>query len=87
MNKRIKALQSSLAASSGFHKFRDVKRLEVNVEEVGRILDEVPQAKDALADDMTAAGAWRRYVKELSKPKVEKVEKPVLNTEDLNDIF
>jgi len=87
MSKRIKALQSSLAASSGFHKFRDVKKLEVNVEEVGRILDEIPQAKDELARDMATACVWGRYVKELSKPKVEKVEKPVLNTDDLDDIF
>ena len=87
MSKRIKALQSSLAASSEFHKSRDVKKLEVNVEEVGRILDEIPQAKEELARDMATACAWRRYVKELSKPKVEKVEKPVLNTDDLDDIF
>jgi hypothetical protein len=87
MIRRIKALQSSLAASSGFHKSRDVKKLEVNVEEVGRILDEIPQAKEELARDMEMACVWRRYVKELSKPKVEKVEKPVLNTDDLDGIF
>jgi len=87
MSKRIKALQSTLAASSALHKLRNVKKLEVHVEEVGRILDEIPQAKEQLAHDMATACAWRRYVKELSKPKVEKVEKPVLNTDDLDGMF
>ena len=87
MNKRIKALQTSLAASSEFHKLRDTKKLEVQIEEVGRVLDEIPQAKEELARDMATACMWKRYVEELSKPKVQKVEKPVLNTDDLDGMF
>jgi len=32
------------------------------------------------------ACAWRKYV-EMQKQKVEKVEKPVLNTDDLDGFF
>ena len=85
MGKRIQILQTSVAASAHFHKFRDLKQLECYIEGVGSILDEIPQAKEELAFDMSMACAWRRYVNE--KPKPTKVEKPVLNTDDLDGMF
>jgi hypothetical protein len=51
------------------------------------ILDQSPRAKEELAFDLSMACAWRRYVEEMQKRKVEKVEKPVLNTDDLDDLF
>jgi hypothetical protein len=53
---------------------------------VSSILDQQPRAKEELAFDLTMACAWRRHVKEMQKPKVERVEKPVLNTIDLDDL-
>ena len=84
MIKRIKALQTSLDASSSFHKGRDLKKLGVHLASVRAIVDELPQAKEELAFDLSMASAWRRYVEERQKPKVEK---PVLNTDDLDGIF
>ncbi|KAH9971205.1 hypothetical protein BGW80DRAFT_1322645 [Lactifluus volemus] len=83
--KRIKSLQTSLEASSGLHKHRDLMQLEVHVGRVSSILDEVPRAKEELSFDMGMACAWKRYVKERQKPP--KVEKPELNTADLDDVF
>jgi hypothetical protein len=54
---------------------------------VSAILGQSPRAKEDLAFDLSVACAWRRYIEELQKPKVEKVEKPVLNTDDLDDLF
>ena len=85
MGKRIQNVQNSLQASAHFHRFRDLKQLELYIEGVGGILDEIPQAKEELAFDMSMACAWRRYVNE--KPKPTKIEKPELNTDDLNDMF
>lgn len=82
--KRIKALQTSLEASSSFHKGRDLKKLGVQLVNVTTIIDEIPQAKEELSFDLAIASAWRRYVEEVQKPKVEK---PVLNTDDLDGIF
>jgi hypothetical protein len=84
--KRIKDLQKLLGAPSGFHKLRDLKQLEGHLESVGRILDEIPQAKEQLTRDMAMAGTWREYLKRKKMPK-PKVEKPVLNTDDLDDMF
>ena len=85
MGKRIQNVQNSLQASAHFHRFRDLKQLELYIEGVGGILDDIPQAKEELAFDMSMACAWRRYVNE--KPKPTKIEKPELNTDDLNDMF
>ena len=85
MGKRIQNVQDSLQASAHFHRFKDLKQLELYIEGVGGILDEIPQAKEELAFDMSMACAWRRYVNE--KPKPMKVEKPELNTDDLDDMF
>jgi hypothetical protein len=60
-------------------------QLEVHVGRVSSILDEVPRAKEELSFDMDMACAWKRYVKERQKPP--KVEKPELNTTDLDDVF
>ena len=81
--KRIKALQMTLDASSSFHQGRDLKKLGVQLASVRNIVDELPHAKE-LAFDLSMASAWKRYVEERQKPKVEK---PVLNTDDLDDIF
>jgi len=80
-------LQTTLGASSNFHKSRDIKQLGIHVAEVSAILGQSPRANEELAFDLSVACAWRRYVEELQKPKVEKVEKPVLNTDDLDDLF
>ena len=85
MGKRIQNVQASLGASAHFHKFRDLKQLELYIEGVRGILDEIPQAKEELAFDMSMACAWMRYVNE--KPTPTKVKKPVLNTDDLDDMF
>ena len=85
MGKRIQNVQTSLQASAHFHRFRDLKQLELYIVGVGGILDEIPQAKEELAFDMSMACAWRRYVNE--KPKPTKTEKPELNTDDLEDMF
>jgi len=85
MGKRIENVQTSLEAKAPFHKFRELKQVERYIEGVGGILDEIPQAKEELAFDMSMACAWMRYVNE--KPKQTKVEKPELNTDDLDDIF
>ncbi|KAH9992492.1 hypothetical protein BJV74DRAFT_397873 [Russula compacta] len=82
--KRIKALQTSLEASSDFHKRRDLKQLEVQMANVDAILNETPLAKDVLGLDVKMGWAWRRYVNEKEKPKVEK---PALNTDDLDGMF
>ncbi|KAH9172885.1 hypothetical protein EDB89DRAFT_1962863 [Lactarius sanguifluus] len=83
--KRIQGLQAELKETSHIHKRRDLKLLEVYVGLATAILDEVPRAKEELDFDMTMAGAWRRYVNESRKPKV--VEKPELNTEDLDLMY
>jgi len=85
MGKRIQILQTSLEASAHFHKFRDLKQLEIYIEGVKGILDEIPQAKGELAFDMSMACAWMRYVNE--KPKPTKVEKPELNTDNLDGMY
>ena len=85
MGKRIQILQTSLEPSAPFHKFRDLKQVEGYIKGVGDILEEIPQAKEELAFDMSMACAWRRYVNE--KPKPMKAEKPELNTDDLDDMF
>ena len=85
MGKRIQIIHTSLGASAHFHKLRDLKQLELYIEGVRGILDEIPQAKEELAFDMSMACAWMRYVNE--KPKPTKIEKPELNTDDLNDMF
>jgi hypothetical protein len=54
---------------------------------VTAILEQIPRAQEELAFDLSMACAWRRYVEEMQKPKVEKVEKPELNTDDLDDLF
>jgi len=59
--------------------------LEVYVGHVAAVLDEVPRAKEELDFDMTMACTWRTYVNESRKPKV--VEKPELNTEDLDYMY
>jgi hypothetical protein len=51
---------------------------------VSAIVNEIPQAKEELAFDLAMASAWRTYVEERQK---RKVEKPVLNTDDLDGIF
>jgi hypothetical protein len=53
---------------------------------VSSILDQQPRAKEELVFDLSMACAWKKYVEEIQKPKVEKVEKPVLNTDDLDDL-
>ncbi|KAI9436974.1 hypothetical protein H4582DRAFT_1853973 [Lactarius indigo] len=83
--KRIQGLQAELKETSDIHKRRDLKVLEVYVGVVAAIIDEVPQAKEELEFDMTLACMWRRYVNESRKPKV--VEKPELNTEDLDYMY
>jgi len=85
MAKRIQTVQTSLDPSAHFHKFRDLKQVERYIEGVGGILDEIPQAKEELAFDMSMACAWMRYVNE--KPKPTKVEKPELNTDDLDGMY
>ena len=85
MIKRIGALQTTLRASSNFHKSRDIKQLGIHLAEVSAILDQPP--REELAFDWSMACAWRGYVEEMQKPKVEKVEKPELNTDDLDDWF
>jgi hypothetical protein len=82
--KRIKSLQKSLEAPSDLHKCRDLTQLEVYVGRVSSILDEVPRAREDLRHDTSMACAWMRYVKEKQKPKVEK---PELNTDDLDDVY
>lgn len=57
----------------------------MQVVDVSAILNEIPQAKDVLASDMEMGCAWRRYVNEREKPP--KVEKPALNTYDLDGMF
>ncbi|KAI0286422.1 hypothetical protein BC826DRAFT_1108858 [Russula brevipes] len=83
--KRIKALRTTLEAPSQFHTQRDLKRLEGHVINVSAVVNEIPRAKEELVFDMEMAGAWRRHVKERQKPP--KVEKPLLNTDDLDDVF
>jgi hypothetical protein len=82
--KRIKPLQTSLEASSSLHRDRDLKQLGVHLVNVSAIIDEIPQAKEELAFDLEMACAWRIYVENRQKPKVEK---PVLNTDDLDGMF
>ena len=82
--KRIKFLQTTLEAPSDFHRPRDLKQLEVYVGHVSSILDEVPQAKEELSFDMAMACAWKEYLKRKHK---QKVEKPELNTDDLDGMF
>jgi hypothetical protein len=84
VTKRIKDLQTSLEAPSDLHKRRDLKELELYNGHVSSILDEVPRAKEDLEFDMTMACAWEIYAKKGQKPKVEK---PELNTDDLDDVF
>jgi hypothetical protein len=83
MIKRIKAFQTSLEASSSFHNGRDLKQLEVHLVDVSAIVNEIPRAKEDLAFDLDMACTWRIYLeaRERQKPKVEK---PVLNTDDLD---
>ncbi|KAI9453660.1 hypothetical protein BJY52DRAFT_1288007 [Lactarius psammicola] len=83
--KRVQGLQAELKETSDVHKRRDLKELEVYVGHVVAILDEVPRAKEELDFDMTMACTWRTYVNESRKPKV--VEKPELNTEDLDCMY
>ncbi|KAH8984681.1 hypothetical protein EDB92DRAFT_1885663 [Lactarius akahatsu] len=83
--KRIQGLQAELKETSNIHKPRDLKVLEAYVGLVATILDEVPRAKEELDFDMTMASAWRRHVNESRKPKV--VEKPELNTDDLDLMY
>jgi len=54
---------------------------------VSAILDRQSRAKEELAFDLSMACTWRIYVEEMQKRKVEKAEKPVLNTDDLDDLF
>jgi hypothetical protein len=61
--------------------------LGIHLAEVTAILEQIPRAQEELAFDLSMACAWRRYVEEMQKPKVEKVEKPELNTDDLDDLF
>ena len=86
MLKRIKTFQTSLEASSTFHRNRDLEQLAVHLVNVRAIIDEIPQAKEELAFDLKMACTWRIYVENLKKQK-PKVEKPVLNTDDLDDVF
>jgi hypothetical protein len=51
---------------------------------VSAIIDKIPQAKEELAFDLEMACAWRTCVEKRQKPKVEK---PVLNTDDLDGMF
>ncbi|KAH9005752.1 hypothetical protein EDB86DRAFT_2795497 [Lactarius hatsudake] len=83
--KRIEGLQAELKETSDVHKRRDLKELEGYVGRVAAILDEVPRAKEELDFDMTMASAWKRHVYESRKPKA--VEKPELNTEDLDYMY
>lgn len=83
--KRVQGLQAELKETSNVHKRRDLKELEVYLGLVAAILDEVPRAKEELDFDMTMACAWKRHVNESRKPKV--VEKPELNTEDLDYMY
>lgn len=84
--KRIQGLQAELKETSDVHKRRDLRELEVYVGRVAAILDEAPpRAKEELDFDMTMACTWKTYVNESRKPKV--VEKPELNTEDLDDMY
>ncbi|KAI0297517.1 hypothetical protein B0F90DRAFT_1819257 [Multifurca ochricompacta] len=82
--KRIEPLQTRLQPRSDVHKCRNLKTLEVDVEKVLKILDEIPRAKEELAFDMTMACAWKRHVKEEWQKR--KVEKPELNTDDLDGL-
>jgi hypothetical protein len=50
---------------------------------VRAFLEEVPQAKEELKFDWAMASRWKES---LERPK-PKVEKPVLNTDDLDDMF
>jgi hypothetical protein len=84
MLKRIKTFQTSLEASSTFHRDRDLKQLAVHLVNVSAIIDEIPQAKEELAFDLEMACTWRTYVEKKQKPKVEK---PALNTDDLDGVF
>ncbi len=83
LSKQIKGLQAELKETSDVHKRRDIKELEIYIGRIDAILDEVPRAKEELEFDMTMACAWKRHVYESQKPKT--VEKPELNTEDLDD--
>ncbi|KAH9172883.1 hypothetical protein EDB89DRAFT_1962838 [Lactarius sanguifluus] len=83
--KRIEGLQAELKETSYVHKRRDLKELEGYVGRVATILDEVPRVKEELDFDMTMASAWKRHVYESRKPKA--VEKPELNTEDLDYMY
>ncbi|KAF8460963.1 hypothetical protein DFH94DRAFT_790038 [Russula ochroleuca] len=74
----------NLEASSSLHRDRDLKQLGVHLVNVSAIIDEIPQAKEELAFDLEMACAWRIYVENRQKPKVEK---PVLNTDDLDGMF
>jgi hypothetical protein len=47
----------------------------------------MPVTKEELSFDLSMACAWKRYIEELQKPKVEKVEKPLLNIDDLDGLF
>jgi len=86
----IKALQSIVGAASDFHKQRNLKQLEAHVGEVYAILEDIAQVKEyvklkeELAFDLAMACAWRRYVNE---PRKLKAAKPVLNVDDLDDMF
>jgi len=82
--KSINALRSSVGAASDFHKQRNFKQLEVHVGKVCAIIEEISQVKEELAFDMAMACAWKRYVNEPPKPKAVK---PVLNVDDLDDMF
>jgi hypothetical protein len=56
---------------------------------VSAIVDEIPQAKEELAFDLEMACAWRLYLESQERQK-PKVEKPVLNIDDLDgldDVF
>jgi hypothetical protein len=64
---------------------RDLKQLEGYIMDVSAVVNKIPRAKEELIFDMEMAGAWRRHVKE--RQKLPKVEKPVLNTDDLDDVL
>lgn len=81
--RRIRDLQVAVKETSALHKRRDVEELKGYVGQVADVLEEVPQAKEELDFDMRMASAWKRYVFERPKAKVDK-EKPELNTEDLD---
>jgi hypothetical protein len=49
------------------------------------IVDEIPQAKEDLAFDLEMACTWRVYLEARERQK-SKVEKPELNTDDLDDL-